>query len=238
LPPSIFRRSPWILLVFFVVTVTGRLPAETREKFLDLNITGWGGASFTPLIETDRKAVQGVFGAEIDVQIPWIGFESEGYYGSTFSDPSTGNQASSYGTYSDVYFHVPIPAGSVQFTPKLGLGYAYLGEVGIENGEADSETVQGAFGIVGVEVNQRDTLFVDFDYSMAFSSVSDSLAGNADFSTNGFYRVRGTLRYRVAPHWLLGVRVIEDGVRVTDPAQALPGWSNRMECLGLLQFQL
>jgi hypothetical protein len=197
--------------------------------------------------------------APLDFRSRYWGIELEGHYGNASLNQSAVTETyQAYGFNGAIKGQLPFTTGRVKWVPKIGIGYAYLGEtdnqVGSSNGAnaGASLAVNGAFGLVGLDLDFYDRVLVwaDFAFSfygsgtLTFSGAVSQITGTQPYTSSSasFQRWRAAAAYRFTPWFLAGLEFIQRSVGMSNSAgfaSTLPllyAPQNQYGLLVMLQF--
>jgi hypothetical protein len=152
----------------------------------------------------------------------YFGLETEGFYILTGQTSSTGvaTQSRAWGVVPDLKFQLPFTTGRIQWTPRLGLGYA-LFQTGLLTGaSAENTSISGLVGLIGLQIEIYSTVILKADYLSSFSSSTTSATDSAFASapsTAQIQRIRAGADVRVTSHFLVGAGAVSFGSNYGKP---------------------
>jgi hypothetical protein len=205
---------------------TRRAPRESNWRW---QIGVLGGLSTSDssnaATQADRQSLgynqNGLFGGMIDVTAyRYFGFEADGFYSASPSrssqhfDPLLGKTVSdekslhTYAAQGALKGQLPFRWQSVQWSPKLGVGYGFLGmrnNLALANGAVDNETATayGPYAMVGLDVDLMREVTISVDYSHSLGA-SGSINGATDTTSARYDRIRAGAYYRFNPSFSFG----------------------------------
>jgi len=234
-----------------VKTKRKRSGAQPTESLLRIGLTGgYSQAAIAQSAGTAAATGSIIYaGGLLDAQYEYIGAEIDVYAGTGASANITSGEAIAIkqnGVLAAVKGQVPLRSGSLRFAPKLGFGYAMMGQQQeqISAGTAASEksSISGVYGEIGFEFEPITGLIIVADYSRSlamvkatFESASSGTTGvAADLGGSAFQRIRGSVSYQIAGGFYVGGQVVQ---RSFIWGFNTPIAENQLQVLGLVGWQ-
>lgn len=161
----------------------------------------------------------------------YFGLEQDAYFQLNGSTPDVGGSKDSVqglGSFTTVKGQYQFWLGSMKFTPKAGLGFAYQRRTGKSDSAASSvETsisTMGAYGTVGLEVVPFEKFTLSGDYARSITADTNTKTGVLEQNGDNarFDRIRVGGYYEFLPGMHGGLQFIQRSVSFTQPTLA-PG---------------
>lgn len=174
----------------------------------------------------------------------YVGIEEDAYFQAAGSTPEISGSKDStqgLGSFTTLKTQYAFQWGSIKFTPKAGLGFAYqrrtTSSVSSASSVETSLSAMGVFGMVGFDLEPFRNVTLSADYARSVISDIEIKSGTVEQTANNgkFDRIRAGAFFQFMPGMHGGLQFVQRSISFNVPTLSLSGGTDSTQ--RLRQFQ-